>query len=770
MTPERHLRMQEIFDAAIDLPLAARRAFLEEACGPDVDLQERVLDLLEVAESTDSITMPELAPGAAAVTVQACRQCGHCYDEALLVCPRDQQRLDFALSGSLLIDGKYKMERLIGRGGMGAVYLVNHIHLNKKFALKIIATEGVIPESYRNNFENEAHALGRLSHPNIVSVTDYGVDPRGGGVPYLVMEYLEGETVRQFVERPGTLPFDKAVPLLRDIAKAIDAAHTQKIVHGDLKPSNLFLAKEVGNDPVVKVVDFGLARLAPPGGDEAPATASAPRKASSGSLHGTPAYMAPELFEGQTASPASDRFALGALIYEVLTGSLPFGTRAWGVRENQRRPLTAPSACNPAIPVELDGPLLALLDTVAERRPTSCAAAISSMEAAWLSANQRKWRAREVPRRYVYAAIAAAAAILIAALAAQSKIVQMVEERIEDARFATIPPQPPDPRVLVVAVDRASLDEDRRPLADWHDSFSRGIEQIFAGGARAVALDFVPHESWRESPEFSQAIQRHADRMALAAISESGEVLGPEYVNPLTAYAIGLDRLAAMFGFANLDYDADGSIRHARIIYLDRAGKKRLSFAARAIQAASLEPGPLSSFDRPIWIDYSVRPDSLAKISWRDIGRKSSPDLFRDRLVIIGAVYAGAGDERRVPRSVNRGLLPGVEVQALIANTIASGFPVRSPGLPMCMLVISVICFGTIAVALRFPHHPVAAVLTACGSACGYAGVTFLIFRLSPRIMLAVTGPELAILLSAGTAWYLRSRLSPYPVAGAEGA
>jgi len=344
----------------------------------------------------------------------------------------------------------------------------------------------------------------------------------------------------------------------------------------------------------------------------------------------------------------------------------------------------------------------------------------------------------------------------------------MIEERIEDARFATIPPRPPDPRVLVVAVDRASLDEDRRPLADWHDRFGRGIEQIFAAGARAVALDFVPHESWRESLEFSQAIQRHADRLALAAISESGEVLGPEYVNPLTAYAIGSNRLAAMFGFANLDHDVDGRIRHARIFYLDRAGKKRLSFAARAIQAASFQPDSWSSFDGPVWIDYSVRPDSIAKISWRDVGRQNSPDFFRDRLVIVGVNAAGLGDKHPVPRSVNPGLVSGVEVQALIVNTIVGGIPVRSPGLLLCMLVISLLCFGVLVAALRFPHHPVAAVLTACGSACVYAGLVFLIFRLF-RIMLAVAGPELALLLSAGTAWYLRSQLSPYPVAGVEG-
>ena len=650
---------------------------------------------------------------------------------------------------------------------MGAVYLVNHIHLNKRFALKVIATEGLIPESDRRNFETEAHALGRLSHPNIVSVTDYGVDPRGGGMPYLVMEYLEGQTVRQALESRRFFAFPEAAPLLRKIANAIDIAHSENIVHGDLKPSNLFLANEAGRGEVVKVVDFGLARLAPLSERGGPAeSVFLSRKTGSGTVRGTPAYMAHELFRGEVASPGSDRFALGALAYEMLTGEPPFGSRVLEVRENQRKPPKAPSARNPQIPAELDAALLALLSPNPELRPSSCAAAIAAMEAAWLAAEQRKWREREVPRRFVFAAIAAAAAILAAGLATQLRIVQMIEERIADARFAMVPPQPPDAHFLVVALDEAALADDPRPLTEWDAVFGRTIEQIFGGGARAVAIDILLPGNWSGSREFSQVIERHADRLALAKFSQAGEVVGPEFVSPLTAHMIGPDRFIAMFGFVNLDEDPDGTVRRARIDYRDRDGHSQPSFAARAIHAALLEPDRLSGRERPFWIDYTMRPDGIAKISWKDIGArlKNAPDLFQDKLVIVGADYTASNDLHRVPASVHKDLVSGAEIQAVIAKTIAAGLPVRDVGWLPCMLVMAVICFAMTATTLRFPHHPVPALLLAGGSAVGYALLAFVLFRLS-RIMIAVAGPELAIVLSAGTAWYLKSRLSPYPSA-----
>src|SRR5205807_5859611 len=177
--------------------------------------------------------------------------------------------------------------------------------------------------------ETEARALGRLKHPNIVDVTDYGVDPDSGGLPYLVMEYLEGRTLRDVLKKRHTLPFPEALEIFRGVAAGLDCAHAQGIVHGDLKPANLFLANQANSTQIVKVVDFGLARLVPPshadpGAEPAIDSVANKRAEVRGSIRGTVPYMAPELFQGQEASEASDRFAFGAVLYETLAGALAY--------------------------------------------------------------------------------------------------------------------------------------------------------------------------------------------------------------------------------------------------------------------------------------------------------------------------------------------------------------------------------------------------------------------------------------------------------------
>jgi CHASE2 domain-containing sensor protein len=166
-----------------------------------------------------------------------------------------------------------------------------------------------------------------------------------------------------------------------------------------------------------------------------------------------------------------------------------------------------------------------------------------------------------------------------------------------------------------------------------------------------------------------------------------------------------------------------------------------------------------------MWIDYSTRPGDIPKLSWKDVAGRLQvlPGLFRDRLVIIGAGY-DSDDEHPVPASASPDLVSGAVIQALIANTILRGFPVRDGSLPRCLLAIAAACFGIFLLALRLPHRPALAFLAAAASLCGYALIAFAIFRWS-RIMLALTGPELAIVLSAVTAWLLKSRLKPYPLA-----
>jgi eukaryotic-like serine/threonine-protein kinase len=299
------------------------------------------------------------------------------------------QSYSLLFPGSQLIDGKYLVERRLGRGGMGAAYLVQHIGLETQFALKLIAHDGVISPGFRESFENEARALGHLHHRNIVNVTDYGVDSRSGGAPYLVMEYLQGKTLAEVLKDRKVLPFEEAIGLLRATAGAVDLAHNNNIVHGDLKPANLFLAEETNSPlPCLKVVDFGLARLTNPSSsqdqeDETTGT-------STGGLCGTPAYMAPELLRSKRASPASDRFAFGALLYELLTGQAPFGRHLAEVTVNIKNPPAAPSSRNRALPSDIDAPVLALLSLAPEDRPPSASAAVSAIAWAWLGAEQQR--------------------------------------------------------------------------------------------------------------------------------------------------------------------------------------------------------------------------------------------------------------------------------------------------------------------------------------------------------------------------------------------
>jgi CHASE2 domain-containing sensor protein len=676
-------------------------------------------------------------------------------------CPLDGARLDVAFSGPLLVDGKYRIERCLGKGGMGAVYLAKHTLLEKYFALKVISTGGPIPEVYRRNFDNEALALGRLKHPNIVEVTDYGVDPRRGGLPYLVLEHLEGRTMRDLLLERRWLTFPEAVAFLRAIAAAIDCAHLNRIIHGDLKPGNLFLARQPDGSEMVKVVDFGLARL----GSSDQNTDSTQQSRVSNAICGTLPYMAPELFQGGELSHQSDRFAFGVLTFQVLTGAVPFGKSVGEIQEKQAHPAPNPSAMECGVPVELDSPILGLLQKDPDARGPSASAAVREMEEAWLRAEQRKWREHELPKRYVYALAAGAVAILIAAGLYYWPVIRNLENRTVDARFGMGPRRAPDPHLLMVALDDNALADDPRPIAQWDGKFAILVERILDGGARSVALDFLAPASWSESRPFARLIGLHPDRLAIAVFSETGKLTGTECVGPLTALMIGAERYPALFGLANLVEDEDRRIRRERTAFSDREGKIRPSLAARAVDSASLAPAGFTLRDRAEFIDYSVSPSNIPKLAWKDAGERP-PEFFKDKIVMIGADYSGSNDRHRIPAAVDPGWVSGLAIHALIANTIIRDFPVTDPGPAACLGIMSLACFGTLALALRFPHRLSLAIAFSAVLFTGYAAVAFAVFRAS-RAMLVVVAPEIALLLSLIIAWRLRSMLTPYPMKGA---
>jgi serine/threonine-protein kinase len=221
----------------------------------------------------------------------------------------------FATSVGTLLNGTYRLERVIAEGGMGVVYEAQHVRLPRRFAVKILGkpltNDSDAAATTLARFRREAEIASTLAHPHIVEVFDYQVSE--SGAPYLVMELLEGEDLADRVKR-GRIGVAAAVRVIGEIAEALDVAHAAGVVHRDLKPANVFLCKRGGREDFVKVLDFGVSKLV----DSATLTQEK-------AMVGTPLYMSPEQAVGkQELTPESDVFSLGAISYEILTGRRAF--------------------------------------------------------------------------------------------------------------------------------------------------------------------------------------------------------------------------------------------------------------------------------------------------------------------------------------------------------------------------------------------------------------------------------------------------------------
>jgi serine/threonine protein kinase len=216
---------------------------------------------------------------------------------------------------------RYKLVKLIGEGGMGSVYQAEHTTIGRKLAIKVLAPEfGDSPEVVAR-FLQEARTASMLHHEHIVDVTDFGYTKQG--LAFLTMEYLEGENLADLLEREGRLPWTRVRRVILQICRALHAAHEKGIVHRDMKPDNCFRIKRGGNQDFIKILDFGIAKVISDGSltgrQEKPKMAT-----EAGTLLGTPEYMAPEIARDQKADARVDVYSLGILMYELLTGSVPF--------------------------------------------------------------------------------------------------------------------------------------------------------------------------------------------------------------------------------------------------------------------------------------------------------------------------------------------------------------------------------------------------------------------------------------------------------------
>ena len=272
--------------------------------------------------------------------VAECHVCGTCHDADVPTCPTDGSALT---RGRLprVVDTKYRVDRVLGRGGMGAVYCAHDMRLERDVAIKVVRAELLSDPDARTRFRREAQMVARLQHPGIVAVFDYGTLPDGAA--FLVMEYVRGRDLRAVLRADGPMAPERVVSLLHAIAGPVDTAHQLGVLHRDLKPENILLPdSDTGAGVGAKVLDFGVAKLLGVDG-------AAPDNETltlAGQPIGTPAYMAPEQLAGAMVSTRTDVFALGAIAYELLTGVPPFG----------RGPLVAIAAGHRTGPAPIDRP------------------------------------------------------------------------------------------------------------------------------------------------------------------------------------------------------------------------------------------------------------------------------------------------------------------------------------------------------------------------------------------------------------------------------
>jgi tRNA A-37 threonylcarbamoyl transferase component Bud32 len=283
-------------------------------------------------------------------------------------CPRDGTALpasanakDAAVDPILdtTIDGRYAIESRLGEGGMGVVYKARHVLIDKPVAIKILRKEAAQDTAAVQRFIQEAKSASKINHSNIVDITDFGV--LADGHAYFVMEFLQGLTLAQAIQDGGPLEPARVCIIAAQVARGLHAAHQKGIVHRDLKPENIFLLEREGQKDYVKIVDFGIAKV---GGGQ--------KLTQVGMVLGTPEYMSPEQATGQETDHRVDQYALGCIMYEMLTGVVPFlGERpAQTLTKHVFEPVISPKKRKPdlKIPASVDAVVMRTLAKKPEQR------------------------------------------------------------------------------------------------------------------------------------------------------------------------------------------------------------------------------------------------------------------------------------------------------------------------------------------------------------------------------------------------------------------
>ncbi len=320
-------------------------------------------------------------------TMRNCPNCGKAFDDAVSFCPTDGAKLsdsgdttgqDVDPFVGRMVGGRYRLESRLGEGGMGTVYRALHVLMEKPVAVKILRGELAVDETAVARFQREAKGASRIEHENCVSVTDFGRED--DGVLWLIMEHLEGETLWDVIQEDGPLSKRRTLDIGLQVARALVAAHSVGVVHRDLKPENVMVVQRPDRRDHVKVLDFGLAKLLHADGERGTALTRA------GSVFGTPRYMSPEQAEGRPADQRSDLYSFGVLLYEMITGTLPFDDESVvallnrHVSETPERPSERLSGVRDVDP-RLEAVIMRCLDKAPEDRFPDATSLLQALEA-----------------------------------------------------------------------------------------------------------------------------------------------------------------------------------------------------------------------------------------------------------------------------------------------------------------------------------------------------------------------------------------------------
>ncbi len=519
MDPERSKRIDEILWQAVELEGKARDEFLDRACAGDAELRREVESMLG-DEEIDTGEILRHSPAAA---------------------PRWKAQSDALRAGDEV--GHYRIESLIGRGGMGEVYLARHDRLGRMVALKALPAEFTADAERVRRFEQEAIAASRLNHPNIITIFEIA---QAGGAYFIAAEYVEGQTLRQMMtdaktKQPRRLGVEQSLEIAIQIANALKAAHTAWIIHRDIKPENVMVRK----DGLVKVLDFGIAKVGlgdwetggqgetDPGVAPSPRRPVAPSFTAAGTILGTANYMSPEQARGETLDGRADVFSLGATLYEMVTGErLMAGATLAGATAILRgeQESLKPQARFDHAPKELERIIRKSLRRNREERYASAGEMLDD-----LNALKRRLDNRASRRMVKLGALAILLAALLASVAAWLSINETWAERVMrdgHAAAARRAAFSPDGRLLV------SVGEDNKVIV-WDFARRERLATFNDHTDWVTSVAFSPDGKWFATASYDKTVivwdaarlekaatlRGHREKVCAVAFSPDGRLL-----------------------------------------------------------------------------------------------------------------------------------------------------------------------------------------------------------------------------------------------------